>query len=212
MHSALRRQLALARRSRTMLHPFIGRVAQFQAWQHYPANDAMDRSGAWQFYYHAHAPGDPGAVRHAQEHGHIHLFRRGPQGELSHLAGLCLDARGTPLLWFACNQWVTGERWRSATPMAQGLEQLRLQLCGPLAGVALWLSDLVRAYAAPLRAMLRARDAALAGHCRVHQVGKAQAMQDRSIALWSSFPISWPEDAQSLRGQVCIHNHPRRST
>lgn len=220
MHAALARQLLLATRSRTMLFPFIGRSKVFQAWQHYPHNDAVDRSGAWQFYFHAHdrsaegaaEPAAQGHARHPQEHGHIHLFRRDPQGRLSHVTGLSLDARGMPLVWFACNQWVTGERWQRAAAMARGLQTLKLELRGPLAGVALWLSDLVRAYAQPLRAMLLARDAALLAHCQQQQVSAQQAFQDRSIALWSSFPINWPDDAVALRGQVLLHPNPRRST
>lgn len=211
MQSALRRQLVLARKSRTMLFPFIGRSAQFQAWQHYPHNDAMDGSGAWQFYYHAHDASREGGARHSQEHGHIHLFRRNGQGQLSHLAGLSLDARGIPLTWFACNQWVTGERWKGAAAMCRGLESLRLELRDPLAGAALWLSDLVRAYARPLRAMLLVRDAALVRYCQQQNIATQEALQDRRIAVWSSFPISWPDDAVALRGQVCAYDNPRRS-
>lgn len=212
MQSALRRQLALARTSRSMLYPFIGRSTSFQAWQHYPQNDAMDPSGAWQFYYHAHDASGTGGARHPDEHGHIHLFRRSPRGELSHLAGLSLDARGTPLEWFACNQWVTGERWRSAAVMVRGLQALSLELRGPLGGAARWLADLVRAYAAALRAMLLARDAALLAYCQQQPCSAEQAWQDRRVAVWSSFPIAWPDDAVALRGQVCTYNNPRRST
>lgn len=215
MHAALRRQLLLARKGRSMLHPFIARSRAFQAWQHYPRNDAMDRTGTWQFYYHAHDQSEQGGARHAQEHGHIHLFRRSPQGQLSHLAGLSLDARGNPLMWFACNQWVTGERWRSAAVMARGLPTLRLDVPGPLGGVALWLADLVRAYAEPLRALLQARDGALLAYCQQYQVSAARALQERRMPLWSSFPIAWPEDAVALRGQPCTYNNvydnPRRS-
>ena len=211
MQSALHRQLALARKSRSMLFPFIGRSAPFQAWQHYPHHDAIDSSGAWQFYYHAHDSSRVGGERHPQEHGHIHLFRRDEQGQLSHLAGLSLDARVIPLTWFACNQWVTGECWKGAAAMGRGLPSLRLKLRGPLSGAALWLADLVRAYARPLRAMLRVRDAALARYCQQQRVATQVALQDRSIAVWSSFPISWPDDAVALRGHVCAYDNPRRS-
>lgn len=200
--SALARQLALARRGRSLLHPFIGRTQCFEAWRHYPASDAVDVTGRWQFYYHAHDDSREGGARHPQEHGHIHLFRRDPQGQLSHLAGLSLDARGTPLTWFATNRWVTGERWMAARQMAQGLNDLQLRLRGPLAGVALWLADMVRVYAAPLHDMLLARDESLARHCAHHQASRKSAWEDRQIAVWSSFPIHWPQDAVELQGQV----------
>ena len=210
MQSALLRQLALAKKSRSTLYPFIGRSTQFQAWQHYPRNDAIDTSAAWQFYYHAHESDGEGGARHPQEHGHIHLFRRSAKGLLSHLAGLSLDARGIPLTWFACNQWVTGERWRSGADMGRGLHSLTLEVRGPLAGTASWLADLVRGYAQPLRDMLLARDAALCAYCEQQQVSSTQAMNDRNIAVWSTFPIAWPDDAVALRGQVCTFDNPRR--
>jgi hypothetical protein len=216
MQSALQRQLVLANRSRTMLFPFIGRSKVFQTWQHYPHSDAVDRTGAWQFYFHAHDTraneGEKGGARHPQEHGHIHLFQRDTQGQLSHVTGLSLDARGVPLAWFTCNQWVTGERWKRATVLARGLPNLKLELRGPLAGVALWLGDLVRGYAEPLRAMLLARDAALLAHCRQQRVSTRQALKDRSVALWSSHPIHWPHDAIALRAQSISYHNPRRSS
>ena len=195
--SALQRQLGLARRGRSMLHPFTGRSARFEAWQHYPANDVMDSTGHWQFYFHAHDEGD---ARHALEHGHIHLFRRDPAGRLSHLAGLSLDARGLPLTWFATNQWVTGERWMSARQLVPGLNDIQLRLRGPLSGVALWLADLVRVYAAPLRDMLQARDEAMTRYCEQHQISRQVAWADRRVAVWSASPIHWPADALQLQG------------
>jgi hypothetical protein len=210
--SALSRQLELARKGRSILYPFIGRSTRFEAWRHYPTNDAMDMTGAWQFYYHAHDDSREGGARHPQEHGHIHLFRRDELGRLSHLAGLSLDARGTPLSWFATNQWVTGERWMAARPLAQGINDMKLRLRGPLSGVALWLADMVRVYVTPLRDMLQARDEALAGHCERHQFSRARAWADRRVAVWSSCPIHWPQDALQLSGQVSVSHHTRRSS
>ena len=195
--SALQRQLSLARRGRSMLHPFTGRSARFEAWQHYPANDVMDRTGHWQFYFHAH---EAGGTRHELEHGHIHLFRRNPAGRLSHLAGLSLDARGLPLTWFATNQWVTGESWKCARQLVPGLDDIQLRLSGPLSGVALWLADMVRVYAAPLRNMLQARDEALARYCEQHQISRQVAWADRRVAVWSASPLHWPADALTLQG------------
>lgn len=200
--SALARQLALARKGRSILFPFMGRSARFEAWRHYPADDVLDVSGRWQFYYHAHDDSLEGGARHPGEHGHIHLFRRDVQGRLSHLAGLSLDARGTPLTWFATNQWVTGEHWMAARQVAQGINTLQLRLSGPLAGVALWLADMVRFYASPLRDMLQARDAGLAHHCQRHQLDCQEVWRDRQISVWSSFPIHWPQDAVALQGQI----------
>lgn len=199
--SALERQLALAQQGRSMLYPFIGRSRRFEFWQHYPAHDVMDATGRWQFYFHAHDRAEQDSARHPQEHGHIHLFRRNAQGRLSHLAGLSLDAKGLPLTWFATNQWVTGERWMAADQLTRSLPDIELRLRGPLAGAAQWLADMVRLYAAPLRNMLQTRDETLARHCARHQIKRQTAWADRRVAVWSSFPIHWPQDALQLCGQ-----------
>lgn len=198
---ALARQLRLARQGRSMLYPFIGRSQRFEVWAHYPRNDAVDDTGRWQFYFHAHDRAEKNSARHPQEHGHIHLFRRSPQGRLSHLAGLSLNAQGLPLTWFATNHWVTGEHWMAAGSLVRGLSGLELRLRGPLAGAALWLADMVRCYAEPLRQMLHQRDEALARHCAQHRVDRQQAWADRRIAVWSSVPVHWPQDALQMAGQ-----------
>ncbi len=198
---ALARQLRLARQGRSMLYPFIGRSQRFEVWEHYPRHDAMDDTGRWQFYFHAHDRAEKNSARHPQEHGHIHLFRRNPQGCLSHLAGLSLNAQGLPLTWFATNHWVTGEHWMAAGPLVRGLSGLELRLRGPLAGAALWLADMVRCYAEPLCQMLQQRDEALARHCAQHRVDRQQAWADRRIAVWSSVPVHWPQDTLQMAGQ-----------
>ncbi len=202
---ALTRQLRLAQHGRSMLHPFIGRSKHFEIWEHYPRRDVVDDTGRWQFYFHAHDPAEPGAERHPQEHGHIHLFRRSPQGRLTHLVGLSLDARGLPLCWFATNQWVTGERWQPAAALVPHLPAIALPLRGPLAGAALWLADMVRFYAEPLREMLLRRDEAVARHCARHRVTPEQAWVDRSVAVWSSVPVHWPQDALLAADSVTRH-------
>lgn len=202
---ALARQLRLAQRGRSMLHPFIGRSRRFEIWEHYPRRDAIDATGRWQFYFHAHDRAEPDGARHPQEHGHIHLFRRSPQGRLTHLVGLSFDARGLPLCWFATNRWVTGEHWQAADTLVRHLPAIELRLQGPLAGAALWLADMVRFYAAPLRQMLQQRDAALARHCAHHRVRREQAWADRSVAVWSSVPVHWPQDALQAADSV---SHP----
>lgn len=210
--AALMRQLRLARQGRSMLYPYIGRSARFEVWEHYPRHDVVDDSGRWQFYFHAHDPAEPDSARHPQEHGHIHLFRRSPQGRLTHVAGLSLDARGLPLCWFATNQWVTGERWQDATALLRHLPGIALRLRGPLAGAGLWLADMVRVYEAPLRRMLQQRDAALARHCARHRQSREQAWADRRVSVWSSHPVHWPQDALQAAGQdlsVPVHQ-PRR--
>ncbi|MDP3701375.1 MAG: hypothetical protein Q8R72_10780 [Hylemonella sp.] len=199
-HGALARQLRLARQGRSILHPFIGRSQRFDIWQHYPRHDAVDASGRWQFYFHAHDRAEPDSARHPQEHGHIHLFRRHAQGALTHFAGLALDARGLPLCWFTTNQWVTGERWQAASTLVRELPGFELRLRGPVSGAGLWLGDMVRFYAAALRQLLLQRDQAMARHCTSHRQTRAQAWADRRVAVWSSLPVNWPQDALQAAG------------
>lgn len=202
---ALTRQLQAARRGRSMLHPLIGRHAHFEAWEHYPRKDVIDISGRWQFYYHAHAPHVPDHVPIHGEHGHLHLFRRrenpGERAQLSHVAALALDARGTPLCWFATNRWVTGDHWQGAERLARHIEKIEIPLQGPLRGIAQWLGDLVRFYADDLRHMLRARDAALQTHQRQYRMTRQQALEDRRVAIWSSVAVGWPQDALTLAAE-----------
>jgi hypothetical protein len=201
---AISLQLSMARLGRSTLFPYIGSRKQFIAWDHYPRNDVVDVTGSWQFYYHAHDSSKEGGARHPREHGHIHLFRRSSQGALSHLAGLALDSRGTPLCWFTTNQWVTGEKWKVASALARDLETVQLQVRGPLAGAAKWLAAMVRAYAEPLRETLKGRDRALALHCSHQKVSPKEALTDRNISVWSEFALDWPRDAVALSGQVSI--------
>lgn len=194
-HRAMQRQLRLARRGRSWIHALTSGSTDITPWAHYPARDAIDASGCWQFYFHSHPEVALDHVRDPREQGHVHLFRRGPGGTLSHLTGLSLDERGAPLQWFAPNLWVTGGRWLRTGTAARLLRAPDLRLRGPLAGVALWLTDLLCLYRQPLLQMLRQRDAAIERHCAEQCVTPRQARTDRRIALWQSTPIEWPRDA-----------------
>ena len=197
-----------------MLHPLIGRHARVEPWVHYPRHDVIDRAGQWQFYYHAHEAHDAGrshaGTSHAgagagdtadagapagAEHGHLHLFSRRAQGGLSHVAGLSLDALGTPLCWFSTNRWVTGEHWEPADTLIRRLESMELPVYGPLAGVAAWLADLARFYATRLQCLLHARDEAFAAHARRQGLSREEAFEDRRLAVLSLEPVQWPQDA-----------------
>ena len=193
--NALARSLHMARRGRSWIHALAGRDVQILPWRHYPQRDAIDLSGRWQFYFHAHPVVAPDHEHHPQELGHVHLFRRSPGGQLAHLCVLVLDARGQPLQWQATNHWVTGGRWFAAPTLERWLAASPPRLHGPLAGVALWLGDLLRLYREPLRQMLHARDAALLHYCAVQGVAPRRALQDRRVSVWQSIPIRWPDDA-----------------
>lgn len=198
----LTQQLVWASQGRTVLSPLTGRSNSFRAWCHYPRNDAIDAKRKWQFYYHAHDAQDRDGKRHPDEHGHIHLFRRNVTGKLSHAVGLSLDPKGIPLTWFATNRWVTGEIWRSADTLIKDLNGLRMDVRGPLAGVARWLCSMVNAYEKPICEMLRSRDISLAQYCKKKGVARSQAWTDRSVSVWSTHAIDWFRDARELKTQI----------
>lgn len=188
--AVLQRQANWLQAGRSAVSILTGRSRAFVQWQHYPAGDAMDQSGRWQFYFHAHDD-----QRFAGEHGHLHLFRREPDSRLAHVVALSLDNRGSPLAWFTTNRWVTGGRWAPARQLVGQLQGFSLALQGPLRGVACWLNDLVRAHRDWLQELLLARDAALEQHCQRHGLSRARAWQDRSLGVLSVRPLRWPADA-----------------
>jgi len=188
--AVLQRQADWMQRGRSAVSILTGRSQAFVQWQHYPAGDAMDRSGRWQFYYHAHDD-----QRVEGEHGHVHLFRRGPDAGLAHVAALSLNDRGAPLAWFTTNLWVTGGQWLSARALSHQLHSFSLQIDGPLRGVANWLTDLVTAHRVWLRELLQARDEALELHCRTNGQSRTKAWRDRQLGVLSTRRLSWPADA-----------------
>ena len=84
---------------------------------HFPENDVIDTATGCQYFFHRHSS------ETSDDSIHIHFFRRWrpeelnlPEGETipTHLAALEFDATGTPVKWFATNQWVTADYWIDA--------------------------------------------------------------------------------------------------
>lgn len=151
-------------------------------WQHYPADDAFDAAGMYQWFYHSHSPEDrPGAV----EHGHFHLFARtealgeaptsarerqflarfgatpSPAGT-RHLISMGLTPKGVPCSLFTVNSWVTGDQMLSAQTTLELLQSLRLDT-GHRA-IDRVIVAVMRLNDHALPALLRRRDATLLRH------------------------------------------------
>jgi hypothetical protein len=156
-----------------------------EQWERLPADDAVDRAGLFQWFYHCHAPEDrPGAA----EHGHFHLFARralweplacapaeleferfagaSPAGaETRHLLGVSLDAKGVPASLFVVDSSVTGDAMMSAVGTLSVLRALALDTGFP--DIDRMLESVVRLCEGNLRELFDRRDEALRrrGNC-----------------------------------------------
>lgn len=175
--------LQLAWQGRSLLSGFAG-VENAEPWQHFPAEDARDDVGGYQWYYHCHAPD---ADRPLQEHGHFHVFaeerRQGRLRALRHLFAVGLQANGLPWRIFTVNGWVTGAPPRSARWSAQRLRAMRLDTGH--AEVDRFLVAVARLYRPVLTALLREADAVLQGLA----TDRSSACQRRDVEVLSMAQI-----------------------
>jgi len=204
--AALQRQLNWARQGTSALHLLLYQ-RPLVAWQHYPHGDVIDQDAGWQLYAHTHPAHHPLPWGLPTEAAHLHLFQRSSQGELAHLLGLSLDARGQPLLWFTTNLWVTGGRWLDAAAAHNALLQASWQRGGRLAGVVAWLHDLIQAYRSPLADLLQKRDTAVGRIAATSNCTMESALQDRTVSLLSCLPMNWPDELIDRTAQTCwVHS------
>ncbi len=171
--------------------------------QHYPADDVYDRDSHGQYYYHAHRGGKG-------EHGHFHTFMRGkgmppacvaqPYAQpsraqwpvdaeaISHLIAVSMDAYGYPMGLFACNRWVTGETWYSASDVISMLDGFAIDHAKPSWPVNRWLTALLRLYRPQIEYLLQHRDQVIA------QAQAAQpsvdVLEDRQLEITGYLPIN----------------------
>lgn len=209
---------ALAERSAHLLDGLLQGRAPLQ-WEHYPADDAIDRGTGYQYFYHSHAPGQRPRAR---EHGHFHLFARldggrhrldarhearfraalgvtgaPPACELAHLLGVALTPKGVPRELFTVNQWVTGDRLLSARAVLRAVDGFALRAAGdPL--VNRWLAALIALFRPQIGQLLAARDrrlrAALARGRR-----RTAVLDDRRLEVLSRLAIDVDARLRGIR-------------
>ena len=148
-------------------------------WERLPADDAVDSSDLFQWFYHCHAPEDrPGAA----EHGHFHLFakralwepRVGEPDEIEfaklagaapeesgtrHLLGVSLDAKGVPLSLFALDSSATGDAMLSVGGTLRALRAMKLDT--GFLEIDRVLESVVALFDEDLQELLERRDEAL---------------------------------------------------
>ncbi len=168
----------MAAEGRSLVERVVPREAgAFRQWTHYPEGDAIDPDSGARWFYHAHPPEE----RAEGEHGHFHLFlprrlfdadsaRAGPDKadavEVVHVVALGFDTDGLPTHWFSTAQWVTNEFQHDAEAIIARLDALALAGAGSGQGlepVGEWLDLAARACRRDIEAVLRERDAVLAG-------------------------------------------------
>lgn len=176
-------------------------------WEHYPAEDAIDRETGYQYFYHCHAPG---RRRGGAEHGHFHLFARLDSGRhrldqrrearflaacgsaveedyvLAHLIAIGLDQKGVPRSVFTVNQWVTGDRLLSAPAVLRALAGFELRTAGdPL--VNRWLAALLVLFRPQIENVLAARDRKL--RAAAHTRRCRPVLQDHRVEVLSTVAV-----------------------
>lgn len=148
-----------------------------RAWDRLPADDAVDRSGLYQWFYHSHSLEDG---RGGVEHGHFHLFARralweqiaggdeeefasvpgaSPDAETRHLLAISINAKGVPVGLFTVASLVTGDAMTSARTTLEALR--RLELDTGYAEIDRLIAALIALCLPEIQALLIRRDDAL---------------------------------------------------
>lgn len=177
-------------------------------WRHYPDDDARDRAGRFQWYYHSHSPKDRPKTT---EHGHIHLFavaascgdkineaaerrfqRRFNEAPGSaatrHLVAIGFNAVGVPTSLFTVNSWVTGDRLLSGRNTLALLNGIQLNT--GYDDIDRLISGVLGLCAPLLPRLLRDRDNRLRDRCR----RGPGALDDKSLEVLSE--VSFDLDAR----------------
>ena len=176
----------------------LGRLlagTQPTAWERLPADDAIDASGRYRWFYHSHAPEDRPA---GSEHGHIHLFAQRALWEplpetasarafnelcgkpssdagTRHLVAIGIDAKGLPISLFVVNAWVTGDLMLDAQATSQLLGNVALDT--GYAEIDRMIEAITRLCAEDIDVLLRQRDETLARH------PSATVLQDERLEI-----------------------------
>lgn len=201
----------LARTNEHLLTPILHGTAPVQ-WEHYPADDAVDQAGVYQWFYHSHSPADrPDST----EHGHFHLFARtsgiasviasktekafleelsaGAAGAATrHLLCIGMSPTGVPISLFTVNSWVTGDVLLSGPRTLKLLEALDLNTGYP--AIDQCLTGLVGLYGREIHALVAARDEAL----RRRAASGSGTLDDTALEVLSSLPLQLDQQIEAV--------------
>ena len=205
----------LARTSDNIVGELLKGADTFYEWNHYPDGDVYDADSQSQYYYHAHAAGErPG------EHGHFHTFLRpkgmppgiapaplpgyappeDPDDALSHLVAISMDPRGFPLKLFTTNRWVTGEVWYAGEDVCRMLPHFVIDHAQPSWPVNIWVTNMLVLFRPQIRALIHARDAAVARRAERHP--SADVFEDRGLEVTAETAIDIDRQIGAVEGAL----------
>ncbi|MEM9422504.1 MAG: hypothetical protein AAF986_08370, partial [Pseudomonadota bacterium] len=192
---------------------------EFIEWEHMPPEDAYDHESHSQFYYHAHAKSEDGTGHHDDEHGHFHLFLRGPgmpqaytpaplpdvnvptnrHDINTHLIGIGMNEMGVPTKLFTVNRWVTAETWFSADDIIALLPSFEMDTTVPSWPLNLWLTNMVTLFRPHIEQLIRQRDASIAKWQEKHPA--ENSYEDRRLEVTSSIDIDLAAYVEQIIGE-----------
>ena len=188
----------------------IKNEATFYEWNHYPDGDVYDPVSHSQYYYHAH----PQEER-SGEHGHFHTFLRpkgmpgtikpapvddyeapkDPDDALSHLVAISMNPAGLPIKLFVTNRWVMGEVWYIAQDVCRMLDYFAIDHTQPSWPVNMWVSAMAQLFDPQIRALVVARDVAVAAWRDGHPGANVFEDRDFEVAAALHIDIDTQSDA-----------------
>lgn len=146
-------QTRYAKKGLTICEVALCGAREFVEWNHYPANDLVDKVSGYEFYYHAHSADE----MLDGEHGHFHLFKRNGQ-QFHHLIGIALNMQGLPVRLFTTNEWVTGEKFISAETVIEELRYFDMATKGRMGPIARWISACTKLFFVEMQTLIVDRD------------------------------------------------------
>ncbi|MSQ73309.1 MAG: hypothetical protein EXR27_18810 [Betaproteobacteria bacterium] len=186
---------------------------EFVEYDHYPPDDVLDRDSQSQYYYHAHR-GLTG------EHGHFHTFLRAPgipeglkaapyagteiwpagDEAIAHLIAISMDAFGRPSGLFTVNRWVTAETWYLSGDVIRMLDSFVIDHAFPSWPVNRWIGAMLKLFRPQIEAVIRERDAVIAGWQRSHP--GEDVFEDRRLEITSELPIGIDGQIAAIRSAL----------
>jgi hypothetical protein len=150
-------QMRYAESGRTLNQAALCGANDFIEWQHYPANDLVDKVSGYGFYYHAHSANEmPNG-----EHGHFHVNKRNAKGFV-HLIGIALSQTGLPTRLFTTNQWATGEVMADSTMTIKLIQEFWMAKKGRTPHLIKWVSSLITLFSPEIEGLILERDQKIA--------------------------------------------------
>ena len=187
----------------------------FYQWNHYPNGDIYDHATHSQYFYHAHVKG-----QRKGEHGHFHTCLRAkgmPAGispiaysgdaewpvddkALSHLIGISMNPKGSPIGLFSANRWVTGEAWYTADDVVAMFGRFNIDHASPSWPANRWITAMLRLFHPQIIELVYKRDVVIADWQRKYP--DRDVYEDRDLEITSTMAISVDKQIAGVRAAL----------